>query len=130
LNYFQSIANVEYYKSLWWGNSDNYAQWQEAMKKGLSPQVALNETWAGKVRSQLGFTRLVSFVMGYLYTMQFDAAAAVPVLDNRFQISSLKNLESARIDTSIFSSEQYKALRVFGSLPVVPGTGGKDNPFR
>lgn len=70
------------------------------------------------------------FVMGYLYNMQFDAVAAVPVLDNRFQVSSLKNLESARIDTSIFSSEQYKALRVFGSLPVVPGTGGKDNPFR
>lgn len=63
LNYFQSIANVEFYESLWWGNSDNYAQWQEAMKKGLSPQDALNETWAGRVRSQLGFTRLVRFEM-------------------------------------------------------------------
>lgn len=73
---------------------------------------------------------LFGFVMGYLYNMQSDPAAAVPVLDNRFQLTSLKNLQGARIDESVFSSEQYKALRVFGSLPVQAGGGGKDNPFQ
>jgi hypothetical protein len=63
LNYFQRIADVEFYKSLWWGNSDNYAQWQTAMSKGLSPKDALNETWAGRVRAQIGFNRLVRFEM-------------------------------------------------------------------
>jgi len=73
---------------------------------------------------------LFGFVTGYLYTMQSDPEAAVPVLDNRFQLTSLKSLEGARIDQSVFSSEQYKALRIFGSLPVQAGGGGKDNPFQ
>ncbi len=70
------------------------------------------------------------FIMGYVYNMQADPVAAVPVLDNRFQLTSLKNLEGARIDESVFSSEQYQALRIFGSLPVQAGGGGKDNPFQ
>ncbi len=73
---------------------------------------------------------LFGFIMGYLYTMQSDPVAAVPVLDNRFLLTSLRNLESARIDQSVFSSEQYKSLRIFGSLPVQAGSGGKDNPFQ
>jgi len=64
LEYFELLGlSIPYYKSLWWGNSDNYIQWLEAIQKGLSPRDALNETWAGKIRTQLGFTRLVSFEM-------------------------------------------------------------------
>lgn len=60
LEYFESLGlSIPYYKSLWWGNSDNYAQWIEAMKNGLSARDALNETWAGKIRSKLGFTQLI-----------------------------------------------------------------------
>jgi hypothetical protein len=70
------------------------------------------------------------FVMGYLYNLQSDPAGAVPVLDNRFAMTSLKNLEGAKVDQSVFTSDSYKALRVFGSLPVQPGAGGKDNPFQ
>ena len=70
------------------------------------------------------------FVMGYLYNLQTVPADAVPVLDNRFELTSLKNLQGAKIDQSVFTSEQYKALRVFGSLPVQPGSDGKDNPFQ
>ena len=70
------------------------------------------------------------FITGDLYTMQSDPSAAVPVLDNRFLLTSLKNLQGARIDESVFSSEQYKALRVLGSLPVQASGGGKDNPFQ
>ncbi len=73
---------------------------------------------------------MFGFIMGYLYNMQSDPMAAVPVLENRFQLTSMKSLESARIDESVFSSEQYKSLRVFGSLPVQAGGGGKDNPFQ
>lgn len=73
---------------------------------------------------------IFGFITGYLYSMQSDPVAAVPVLDNRFQLTSLKNLEGARIDESVFSNDQYKALRIFGSLPVQAGGGGKDNPFQ
>ena len=73
---------------------------------------------------------LFGFVMGYLYNLQSDPTAAVPVLDNKFQVTSLRSLESARIDATLFTSDQYKALRVFGSLPVQAGSGGKDNPFQ
>jgi len=73
---------------------------------------------------------IFGFVMGYLYNLQSDPIAAVPVLDNRFSLTPLKSLEGARIDQSVFSSEQYKSLRIFGSLPVQPGGGGKDNPFQ
>lgn len=70
------------------------------------------------------------FITGYLYSTQSDPMAVVPVLDNRFLLTSLESLQGARIDQSVFSSEQYKALRVFGSLPVQAGGGGKDNPFQ
>lgn len=72
---------------------------------------------------------IFGFIMGYLYNTQADPTAAVPELDNRFQLTSLKSLEGARIDQTVFSSNQYKSLRIFGSLPVVPEGGGKDNPF-
>ena len=70
------------------------------------------------------------FVLGYIYSAQSDPTAVVPVLDPRFQLASIKNLQSARIDQTLFTSDQFKALRVFGSLPVQPGSGGKDDPFR
>ena len=73
---------------------------------------------------------IFGFAMGYLYIMQSDPATAVPTLDPKFQLTSLKNLDGARIDESIFSSDQFKALRVFGSLPVQPARVGKDNPFQ
>ncbi len=73
---------------------------------------------------------LFGFVMGYLYNMASDPTAVVPVLDAKFQLTALKDLQGARIDQTLFTSDQYKALRVFGSLPVQPQSGGKDNPFQ
>lgn len=72
---------------------------------------------------------LLGLVMGFLYSNGSDPTADVPPLDIKLQTGSLQGLRGARIDDSILTSEAFKALRVFGSLPVEAGTGGKNNPF-
>ncbi len=72
----------------------------------------------------------LGLVLGFLYSSQSDPTAAVPALDNRFALSSLKALGSARIDDTVLTSDEFKALKVFGSLPVPTTGGGKDNPFQ
>jgi len=72
----------------------------------------------------------LGLVMGYLYSSGSDPATSVPSLDVQLQASSLQALKGAKIDKAIVSSEAFTSLRVFGSLPVEPGTGGKTNPFQ
>lgn len=72
----------------------------------------------------------LGFVVGMLYNGQTDPAIDVPPIETRFQLTSLQGLRDVRIDDSVLMSAQFKALRVFGSLPVVPGSGGKSDPFQ
>lgn len=80
--------------------------------------------------SLLYLIMLLGFVLGFLYNSRVDPTAGVPPVDVRHQMTSLRGLESARIDASLVSSEQFKELRVFGSLPVQPVGNGKSDPFR
>ncbi|MCC6934415.1 MAG: hypothetical protein IT406_01835 [Candidatus Yanofskybacteria bacterium] len=79
--------------------------------------------------SLLYLIMLLGFVLGFLYNSRLDPTAGVPPVDGRHQLTSLRGLESARIDTSFLSSEQFKELRIFGSLPVQPVGNGKSDPF-
>ena len=73
---------------------------------------------------------MLGLVLGYLYSTSSDPVAAVPTLDGKFQLTALQALKGAKIDKAIISSEAFTSLRVFGSLPVEPVTGGKTNPFQ
>ena len=43
--------------------------------------------------------------------------------------AEFKALSSLKIDFSVLENPQYKALQVFGELPVKPGNPGKRDPF-
>lgn len=73
---------------------------------------------------------MLGLVLGFLYNNQTDPAASVPPIPNNFQLTSLKGLDGLKIDYTALESDQFKQLRVFGSLPVQPDTGGKTNPFQ
>lgn len=73
---------------------------------------------------------LLGFVVGFLYNSQSDPTASVPQVDARYQLTSLRGLDRAHVDSAIMQTEQFKELRVFGQLPVRPTAGGKDNPFQ
>jgi hypothetical protein len=73
---------------------------------------------------------LLGFVVGFLFNNQSDPTANVPTLDARFQLTSLRGLERVRIDDSLLQTEQFKALRIFGQLPVQAVGGGKSDPFQ
>jgi hypothetical protein len=73
---------------------------------------------------------LLGLVLGFLYNNQSDPTASVPVVDPRFQLSSLRGLDRARIDDSILQTSQFKALRIFGQLPVQTSGGGKSDLFQ
>jgi hypothetical protein len=73
---------------------------------------------------------VLGLVLGFLYSTGSDPTAAVPPLEVGFQLSSMQSLQGARIDNSILTQAAFTSLRVFGSLPVEPGSGGKSNPFQ
>jgi hypothetical protein len=73
---------------------------------------------------------MLGIVLGYLYSSSSDPTLSVPGLPPELQLSSLQPLEGARIDEAILSSEAFRSLKVFGSLPVLPTASGKENPFQ
>jgi hypothetical protein len=73
---------------------------------------------------------LLGLVGGFLYNSQRDPAADVTPVPPALQITSLRGLETLRIDYAVLESDQFRQLQVYGELPVDPGTGGKDDPFQ
>jgi len=73
---------------------------------------------------------MLGLVLGYLYSGSSDPTLSVPQLPPDLQLSNLQSLQSARVDDAIVTSEAFKALKIFGSLPVPPAAGGKENPFQ
>jgi hypothetical protein len=73
---------------------------------------------------------LLGFVLGFMYNSQLDPTVAVPPLDPKFGLASLRGLEHVKINDTILNSDQFTTLRVFGQLPVQVTGGGKSNPFQ
>lgn len=73
---------------------------------------------------------LLGLVGGFLYNSQSDPAASVPAVPPALQLTSLRSLESLRIDFAVLENEQFRQLRVYGELPVDPGTGGTNDLFQ
>jgi hypothetical protein len=73
---------------------------------------------------------MLGLVLGYLYVGMDDPALAVPALLPELQVASVQSLQSAKVDDSILSSDGFKSLKVFGSLPVPTDAGGKSDPFQ
>jgi len=73
---------------------------------------------------------LVGIVAGYIYYSQFLALNEAPLPpaagSGRDGLSDFKNL---KINFSIFDNPAYKALMVFGQVPVSPGVTGKKDVF-
>jgi len=67
---------------------------------------------------------------GYLYYSQVivvnEAPIAAPATGGRTSLSTYKDLH---IDFSTFDDPTYKALVVFGQVPVSPGVTGKKDVF-
>lgn len=72
----------------------------------------------------------LGFVVGFLYNNQTDPTASVPPVSPKFQLASLKGLDTLSIDYSILGQAQFQELKVFGQIPVQPGIGGKTDPFQ
>lgn len=73
---------------------------------------------------------ILGFVAGFFYNGTSDPTAGVPVLPPKLQLTSLRGLDTARIDYSVLTLPQFQQLRIFGQLPVQPGVGGKSDPFQ
>jgi len=70
------------------------------------------------------------FALGWLYVGQSDQSALAPQVPAALQLTTLKQVQNLKIDFSILSDPQFRALRAYGELPVQPGAGGKENPFQ
>ncbi len=73
---------------------------------------------------------LFGFALGWLYVGQTDQSQLVPQVPAALQLTTLRSLQNLKIDFSILSDPQFRALRAYGELPVQPGAGGKTNPFQ
>lgn len=74
----------------------------------------------------LGFIIFIGFAAGYLYYSQTSETfvnTSLP-LD-----PDLQYFEDTKLDFSILSDERYKALEIYGEVPVDPGVTGRRNIF-
>lgn len=74
---------------------------------------------------------LFGVVLGYiLYSHQlFSITEPVSMTVRPPDTENMAKLEAVKLDFSIFENIIFQELRVFGEIPVTPGTTGKDNPF-
>jgi len=73
---------------------------------------------------------VLGFVLGFLYNSQTDPASSAPAVLAKFQTTSLKGLDTLRIDYSILEQPQFRELKIFGQLPVQASGGGTSDPFQ
>jgi hypothetical protein len=73
---------------------------------------------------------LLGLAAGYVFYSQVivlnEAPIASPASTGRNDLSNFKNLH---IDFSVFDNAAYKALAVYGQVPVSPGVTGKKDIF-
>lgn len=75
----------------------------------------------------LGFIIFIGFAVGYLYYSQtsetFVDSGAVPI------DQALQYFQNAKLDFSVLDDERYRALEIYGEVPVDPGVTGRRNIF-
>ena len=72
---------------------------------------------------------ILGLAVGYIYYSNWIVPNQIPIeppVTSRNDLSSLKDLS---IDFSVFDNPAYKALAVFGQVPVSPGVTGKKDVF-
>ncbi|MBX4211620.1 MAG: hypothetical protein KW806_02395 [Candidatus Yanofskybacteria bacterium] len=71
---------------------------------------------------------VVGFVAGFLYNSQLSTPVTIPAVSQE-GADTLRTLQNLKINYGMLDNASYKALSVFGELPVVAGPGGKSDPF-
>ena len=75
----------------------------------------------------LGFIIFMGFALGYLYYSQnSETFVDVGIIEID---AELKYFDNAKLDFSILEDGRYKALEVYGEVPVDPGVTGRKNIF-
>jgi hypothetical protein len=72
---------------------------------------------------------VVGFCGGYFYYSQFVTESSVvtsPFAGKRDDLTVFKDF---KLNTTVLESSTYRMLQIFGELPVIPGSSGKQNPF-
>lgn len=75
----------------------------------------------------MGFIIFMGLALGYLY---YSQTSEIVVDTGTVQLDpDLQYFENAKLDFSILEDERYKALEVYGEVPVDPGITGRRNIF-
>ena len=75
----------------------------------------------------MGFIIFMGLALGYLY---YSQTSEIIVDTGAVQLDpDLQYFENAKLDFSILEDERYKALEVYGEVPVDPGITGRRNIF-
>lgn len=89
----------------------------------MAPENSPNNLYLGLI---------VVFGLGLGYLLYSNATVPTPELSSAniaaSETDALK-IESLRLDLSIFENLLFKELKIFGDIPVEPGTTGKTNLF-
>ena len=75
----------------------------------------------------LGFIIFLGFAVGYLYYSQ--TSETFVVTEGPSISTELDSFNRIKFDLSILDNEHYKALEVYGEIPVDPGVSGRRNIF-
>jgi hypothetical protein len=73
---------------------------------------------------------LLGFAGGFLYSSKIGTAEADIAPLPQQNKDDWKPLKDLKVDFQLLQRPEYKNLRIFGELPVSPGTRGKDDPFQ
>ncbi len=76
----------------------------------------------------LFLTVIIGFAAGYFYHTQAGSQEFVEPLPPG-GASDFQKLKDLKVDFKLLEDQRYKALRVYGELPVNPGLHGKQDPF-
>jgi len=71
---------------------------------------------------------LIGLVGGFLYNSQVSTPVTVPPISQE-GAEIFRILGGLKINYGVLDNVNYRALTVYGELPVVPGPGGKFDPF-
>jgi len=76
-----------------------------------------------------GLIVALGLVLGWVYYNQFASTTEIPVPTLATSKDDLTNLKDLKIDFTIFDNAAYKALSIYGQIPVSPGVTGKKDIF-
>ena len=71
----------------------------------------------------------VGLVLGYLFYLQSDIETEILINLPDQKTDNIDKLSNLNVDFFIFDDERFKALQIFGELPVSPGITGRKDIF-